>query len=91
MLGGSVSSGFFDRNEAWHSGGGSTSVCEHTYRHVGGASVSRRCAAGDVTSLCDLDGDYLAGRQLTGHAGNNSNNQAKIWGYTYTVSPCVNA
>lgn len=83
MLNGSVYSGFFKTNEAWHSGGGSTPVCEHTYRHVGGASISRRCGAGDITSFCDLYSDYAAGRQVTAHVGNNSDNYATVWGYVH--------
>lgn len=35
--------GYFNNNHAYRPGGGSTSVCEHTYIY-GGGTVSRRCA-----------------------------------------------
>ena len=79
--------GYFNNNHAYRPGGGSTSVCEHTYIY-GGGTVSRRCAGGYIQSYCDLYYYYNNGYVLSGHAGNNDgSNTYKIDGHAVVDNP----
>jgi hypothetical protein len=72
--------GTFDVNAAEYLGSGTVDVCEHVYRRSTGETVSDRCANGIATSKGDLAYYWEHGIELSGHAGNNSEQHHTIWG-----------
>src|SRR4051794_12222152 len=85
MVAGSIHVGHFNYNKALYTGAGTVGVCEHTYLHYYGDTVSRRCANNSVSSACDLYYWHNNGYTLGGHAGNNSPWTHTIWGWVDLV------
>jgi hypothetical protein len=72
--------GVFYINIASYTGGGSASVCEHTYLRSNGATVSDRCRVNYSPSEADLYEYHAKKQELSGHAGNNSEHTHTIYG-----------
>lgn len=72
--------GVFSQNYAYYSGSGTVNVCEHTYDRGNGATVSDNCANNSAEAGNQLVYYYEHGIELSGHAGNNSENTHTING-----------
>jgi hypothetical protein len=82
MVDGSIHVGHFNYNKAYYTGAGTVGVCEHTYLHYEGSTVSRRCANNAVGSACDLYYWQANGYTLGGHSPWTHT----IWGWVDLVS-----
>jgi hypothetical protein len=80
VSGGSWHDGYFDQNVAWDPNG--WLVCQHTYIHGTGTTVSRHCGGTPQGAGNDLMCYYAEGRELSGHAGNDNSFEQPIIGET---------